>query len=171
MSSERVVAGRLVTKSKVGMLSEEDEIKLGALVLRYSRQLADHFRGVALAENPGLSVAAEKFGVGPTASDPSDMSQGPRDPHERAERCHPAGEPQRDGLEDDVEADSEPVQEDELAPRVTAFVDRSPGQRTEEIAKALDTTTAMLAPTLRMMVQGKQLKKRGVGRGTRYFAR
>jgi hypothetical protein len=52
-----------------------------------------------------------------------------------------------------------------------AFVDRSPGQRTEVIAKALDVTTAMLAPTLRMMVQGRQIKKQGVGRGTRYSMR
>ncbi len=92
MSSERVVAGRLVAKSTIGMLSEEEELKLGALVSRYSRQLADHFRGLALAENPGLSEAAAKFGVGPTASDPSDIVQGPRDPQERAERCHPSGE-------------------------------------------------------------------------------
>ena len=66
MSSERVVAGRLVVKSRIGMLSEEEESKLTALVSRYSRQLADHFRAIALAENPGLSVAAEKFGVLPT---------------------------------------------------------------------------------------------------------
>jgi len=33
----------------------------------------------------------------------------------------------------------------------------------------LGTTTAMLAPTLRMLVQAKKLKKLGAGRGTRYF--
>jgi hypothetical protein len=63
------------------------------------------------------------------------------------------------------------VQEDDLAPRVMEFVQRMPGQRTDAIAKALDTTTAMLAPTLRMLVQGKRLRKVGVGRGTRYFIR
>jgi hypothetical protein len=50
-------------------------------------------------------------------------------------------------------------------------VERTPGQRTDAIAKALDTTTAMIAPTLRMLVQGRQLRKVGVGRGTRCFMR
>ena len=51
------------------------------------------------------------------------------------------------------------------------FVQRMQGQRTEAIAGALGTTTAMLAPTLRMLVQGRRLKKQGFGRGTRYFVR
>ncbi len=39
------------------------------------------------------------------------------------------------------------------------------------IAKALEVTTALLAPTLRMLIQGKQIRKQGLGRGTRYYAR
>jgi len=171
MSSERVVAGRLTAKSKIGMLSVDDESKLTALVSRYSRQLADHFRSLALAENPGLSVAAVKFGVLPGGSDPSDISQGPPESKEMAERCHPSGGRQPDDLEDDMEVDSEPPVQDELPGRVMEFVQRMPGQRTDAIAKALDTTTAMVAPALRMLVQGRQLKKVGVGRGTRYFVR
>ena len=46
-----------------------------------------------------------------------------------------------------------------------------PGERTAAIAEALGVTTAMLAPTLRMLVQGRQLRKQGFGRGTRYFVR
>jgi hypothetical protein len=178
------------------MLSEEEEAKLTALVSRYSRQLADHFRAISLQDNPGLWAAAERFGVLPTASDPSDIYRGPRDPHERTERYHPSGERQPDVLEDDldavldgdpeivetesdvsadddkdVDADQEPVQGNELVPRVMEFVERMPGQRTDAIAKALGVTTAMLAPTLRMLVQGQQLRKHGFGRGTRYFAR
>lgn len=197
MSSERVVAGRLTAKSNIGMLSQEEESKLTSLVSRYSRQLADHFRALALAENPGLSAAAERFGVLPTASDPSDISRGPRDPQESAERCRPSGERQPDVLEDDLDAvldgdpeiveaepdmvdddtvtdddvDSEANPDDELAPRVMEFVGRVPGQRTDAIAKALGVTTAMLAPTLRMLVQAKRLKKQGFGRGTKYFLR
>jgi hypothetical protein len=112
MSSERVVAGRLTAKSKIGMLSVDDEAKLAKLVSRYSRQIADHFRSLALAENPGLSEAAEKFGVLPGGSTPSDISQGPRNPQERAERCHPSGERRPDDLEDNPDA------EFELAPEV-----------------------------------------------------
>ncbi len=190
MSSERVVAGRLTAKSKIGMLSQAEESKLTSLVARYSRQLADHFRALALAENPGLSAAAERFGVLPTASDPSDISGGTRDPQESPERCHSSGDRQPDVLEDDLDAvldgdpeivetesdvsadgdtdvdiDLEPVQGDELVPRVMEFVERVPGQRTDAIAKALGVTTAMLAPTLRMLAQGRQLRKQGFGRG------
>ena len=171
MSSERVVAGRLVAKQHIGMLSVDDEARLGKLVSRYSRQLADHFRALVLHENPALSAVAEKFGVGRTASDPSDISQGPPEPKEIPSRCHGPSKSQPDVLEDDLEADPEPIQEDELAPRVMAYVEPSPGQRTDAIAKALDTTTAMIAPTLRMLVQSRKLKKVGVGRGTRYFVR
>ena len=51
------------------------------------------------------------------------------------------------------------------------FVERMPGERTEAIADALGVTTALLAPTLRMLVQGRKLRKQGFGRGTRYFVR
>jgi len=198
MSSERVVAGRLTAKSCIGMLSVDDESRLAKLVARYSRQLADHFRALAIQAHPGLAVAAERFGVGPTASDSSDISRGPGYPQESPERCHPSAEPQPDALEGDLEAgledvaeivetesdvsadddtdvdadtDPEPVQGDEPVPRVMELVERVPGQRTDAIAKALGVTTAMLAPTLRMLVQGRQLRKQGFGRGTRYFVR
>jgi hypothetical protein len=116
MSSERVVAGRLTAKSKIGMLSEEEESKLTALVSRYARQLADHFRALALQENPGLSVSAEKFGVLQGGSTPSDISQGPGNPQESAERCRPSGERQANDLEDDLEDDVEILVEDDLEP-------------------------------------------------------
>ncbi|MEI9937280.1 MAG: hypothetical protein WDO69_08635 [Pseudomonadota bacterium] len=194
MSSERVVAGRLTAKSKIGMLSEEEESRLAKLVARYSRQLADHFRALAVAEDPGLSEAAERFGVGRTAPDPSDISRGPRNPQESAERCHPSGERQPDVLEDDLDAvldgdpeivedeldddeatddgaGPEPAQDDPLPRRAMEFVERMPGERTAAIADALGVTTALLAPTLRALVQGRKLRKQGFGRGTRYFAR
>ena len=74
-------------------------------------------------------------------------------------------------IEDDLEPDSEPAQDDALPRRAMEFVERMPGQRTEAIADALGVTTALLAPTLRMLVQGKQIRKQGFGRGTRYFVR
>lgn len=171
MSSERVVAGRLVEKMSVGMLSVDDEAKLAKLVSRYSRQLADHYRTIALVENPALSAAAIKFGVLPTGSDPLETSQAHPEPEEVRSRCHPSEHCQQDGLQDDAEADSEPAPEDDLPRRVTEFVAANAGLRTDAIARAVGATTALLAPTLRMLVQGKRLKKVGVGRGTRYFAR
>lgn len=162
MSSERVVAGRLVVKLRSGSLTEDDHRKLIGLVHRYSRQLADHCRGLALKENPELAAVAAKFGVLPTHSGPPMPVQAQPDPKEGVERPT-ENHHQRD--------ETECVQDDELAPRIIAHVRLASGQRTEEIAKALDVTTAMLAPALRMLVQGRQIKKQGVGRGTRYFTR
>lgn len=163
MSSERVVAGRLVAKLRGGSLTEGDRGKLVGLVRRYSRQLADHCRGLAVGANPELSAVAAKFGALPVGSGPPAPVQGQLEPKEAADSC-PAD---HDAQSDEVEC----VEGDELPPRVIAHVELAPGQRTEEIAKALDITTAMLAPALRMLVQGKQLRKQGVGRGTRYFSR
>lgn len=163
MSSERVVAGRLVEKMSVGMLSVDDEAKLAKLVSRYSRQLADHYRTIALVENPELSAAAVKFGVLPTGFDPASVAL----PHAESEEV--AGQYP---LEEDYQAEERGLdQDDELAPRVIAHAERSPGQRTDEIAKAMGTTTAMLSPALRMLVHAKKLRKQGIGRGTRYFCR
>lgn len=170
MSSERVGAGRLVAKERADTLSVDEESQLAKLVSRYSRQLADHFRSRALAAEPGLFEAAEKFGVGSKGSTPSDISQGPPEPKEAPPRCHPEEDRQPDVLENDLEAGLE-RSDDEVAPRVMEYVERSPGQRTEEVARALDVTTAMLAPALRMLVQARKLRKQGIGRGTRYFAR
>ncbi|MEO8901156.1 MAG: hypothetical protein ABI488_05735 [Polyangiaceae bacterium] len=179
MSSERVVAGKLTAKSKIGMLSLDEEQRLAKLVSRYSRQLADHHRTIALAENAGLAGAAEKFGVLPGGPTPSDDFQGPRQPQGGPERCHPSGERRPDApeddlevlTEDDLEPDSEAVHDDPLPRRAMDFVERMPGQRTEAIADALGVTTALLSPALRGLVQGRRLRKQGFGRGTRYFPR
>lgn len=169
MSSERIVAGRLIAKMGVGMFSVDDEAKLTKLVGRYSRQLADHFRAIALVENPALSEAAEKFGVLPTGFDPPNTTQAQPESKETAERYHPSGACHPDGLQEDPKVDSEPAPEDDLPRRAIEFVANNAGLRTDAIARAVGVTTALLAPVLRMLVQGKRLKKQGVGRGTRYF--
>lgn len=163
MSSERVIAGRLVVKLRGGSLTEDDRGKLVGFVRRYSRQLADHSRGLALRENPELSAVAAKFGALPADSGPPILVQTQPEPKETAEQCHADDERQPDQVEC--------ARDDELPPRIVAHIKLAPGQRTEEIAKSLDVTTAMLAPALRMLVQGRQIKKQGVGRGTRYFTR
>ncbi|MEO7032878.1 MAG: hypothetical protein ABI548_03520 [Polyangiaceae bacterium] len=167
MSSERVTAGKLTAKSKIGMLSSDEETKLAKLVSRYAKQLADHHRALALLENPALSAAAEKFGVGATGVNPPETSQAQPESKETAEKCHS----EADDLESDREPASEPAPEDDLPRRAMEFIAGNAGLRTDAIARALDVTTAMLAPTLRMLVQARQLKKQGFGRGTRYFVR
>jgi hypothetical protein len=88
-------------------------------------------------------------------STPSDISPAKPEATEIPSRCHLEGDCAPDDLEDDLEAEAEPVQEDELPRHVMECVERTPGQRTDAIAKALDTTTAMIAPTQRMLVQGR----------------
>jgi hypothetical protein len=164
MSSERVTAGRLVVKLRGGSLTDGDRDMLVGFVRRYSRQLADHSRDLAIKENPDLSAVAAKFGALPADSAPPILVQTQPEPKETAEQY-----PTDDGRHpDEVECARD---DDELPPRIVAHIKLAPGERTEEIAKALDVTTAMLAPALRMLVQGRQIKKQGVGRGTRYFTR
>ncbi|MEO7037389.1 MAG: hypothetical protein ABI548_25765 [Polyangiaceae bacterium] len=171
MSSERVTAGKLTAKSRIGMLSSDEEARLAKLVSRYAKQLADHHRAIALAENPALSVAAEKFGVDSTGSNPPDDVQGQPEAKETAERCHSEPDCPVDDLIGDPEVDSDPTPEEDLPHRVMEFIASNAGLRTDAIARALCTNTAMLAPTLRALVQGKRVRKQGVGRGTRYFVR
>lgn len=159
MSSETVVARKLVARLEAGPLSAADDAKLSKLVGRYSRQLAEHYRGLALRERPELAEVAARFGVAPRAAGHG-VPPAPEPQAAPAAKPIPPEEPEPQESDDDA-----------LSARVLAFVGRNPGQRTAEIAKALDTTTAMIAPTLRALVQGKKLSKRGVGRGTRYFPR
>jgi hypothetical protein len=159
MSSETVVARKLVARLETGPLSAADEAKLCKLVGRYSRQLAEHYRGLALRERPELAEVAARFGVAPRTAGHG-VPPTPEPPAATPATPVPADDPEPQEPEDDA-----------LPARVLAFVGRNPGQRTAEIAKALDTTTAMIAPALRALVQGKKLAKRGVGRGTRYSAR
>jgi hypothetical protein len=133
MSSERVVAGRLVVKFRDGSLTNSDQGKLAALMRRYSRQLADHCRGLALTEHPELAVIAAKFGALPAGSAPHIPVQAQPEPKEVAQRCHPVQDREPDRLEDDLDSDEEPVPDDELPPRVIAHVDLAPGHRTVSV--------------------------------------
>jgi hypothetical protein len=165
MSSERVIAGKLVAAVEAGTLTDADEIKLRTFVRRYSRQVAEHSRGLVLREHPELAEAAARFGVLPTATAAPPPKPG-------AGRANPTEEPPVAGpAPPEPTAVPEPEPPDDRPARLLVFLRHSAGERAEAIAKALDTTTAMLGPVLREMVQGKTLQKRGVGRGTRYFVR
>lgn len=62
---------------------------------------------------------------------------------------------------DQVEAD---------AARLLAHIKANPGQRLEEISKALRTTTATLTLPVMKLLASKSIKKTGQKRGTMYFA-
>jgi hypothetical protein len=64
-----------------------------------------------------------------------------------------------------------PAELESLRARIVAAVLAHPGQRAEELARALDTSTADLALPLRQLVDDKTLGVKGKARGSRYTAR
>lgn len=64
MSSHAVHGTRIAQLVIAGeAISDEDEGRIEAIVPRYSKQLAAHFRDAAKAENPELAEAGSTFGV------------------------------------------------------------------------------------------------------------
>ena len=63
MSSHAVNGGKLATKALAEGLDAEETAKARSLVVRYGKQLANHFRGLAIEANPDLAKTAEIFGV------------------------------------------------------------------------------------------------------------
>lgn len=65
MSSHAVHGTRIAEAILAGeWIEDEDRARITAMAVRYSKQLAAHFRKVALKENPELAAQAAKFGVG-----------------------------------------------------------------------------------------------------------
>ncbi len=63
MSSHSVNAGNLAKKAREGALSSEETSQARAIVMRYGRQLASHFRAETIALNPELKEVAAIFGA------------------------------------------------------------------------------------------------------------
>jgi hypothetical protein len=168
MSSESVAAGKLVAKLQAGSILESDRARLRQLTRRYARQVAQHSVELALRAHPELTSIAAKFGVLPPGMTAVHARTTDAPTEEAAHADAESGDP--DTAASTGSEDEEPDTE-AFPARLLALVQGNPGQRTAEIAKALETTTAMVAPALRALVQGRKLAKRGVGRGTRYFVR
>ncbi|MDZ4773765.1 MAG: hypothetical protein SGI72_11605 [Planctomycetota bacterium] len=49
------------------------------------------------------------------------------------------------------------------------FVRANPGQRSDQIAKALGTTPDLMRKPMTALLESKKVKKRGIQRGTTYF--
>jgi hypothetical protein len=58
-----------------------------------------------------------------------------------------------------------------LSNDLLARIKKNPGERIEEIAEALGTTTKELTLPARKLVEGRKVKTRGQKRATRYFAK
>jgi hypothetical protein len=64
MSSHAVRGGKLASKIESGeALSEEELDQARKMLLSYSKQLASHFRALAIEANPALKDAGSVFGV------------------------------------------------------------------------------------------------------------
>lgn len=64
MSSHAVNGGKLTAKIRNGEeISAEEVLKLQEMVSHYGKQLASHFRALAVEENPALKATAAIFGV------------------------------------------------------------------------------------------------------------
>lgn len=63
MSSHAVNGGKLAEKAMKEGLTPEETDKARAMVLRYGKQLATHFREEAIHNNPDLAATAKIFGV------------------------------------------------------------------------------------------------------------
>lgn len=61
MSSHAVTASVLAVKATAEGLTEEETCKARAIVSRYTKQLAAHFRQEAIAADPDLAEAARVF--------------------------------------------------------------------------------------------------------------
>jgi len=64
MSSHAVCGSTLAVKARNEVLSEDELSKARSIVCRYGKQLASHFRQVAITENPALKAVATLFSAG-----------------------------------------------------------------------------------------------------------
>lgn len=161
MASQAVVGTRLARKFEGREVTEADFARATTLLKRYTTQLADHFRSEQLHKHPELAAVAARFGV---------LPEGFTVP---SEPLTPAPPDQPDAVDDvlddvDIEELLPESQPSGLEVQVVEHLKAHPGQRSEEIALAIGTNTAMLAPLLRDQVEAGRLTKEGAARGTKY---
>lgn len=165
MSSERVKGAALAQKAAAGNLTTQETVMAARLLSRYAKQIAAALRGQNLVTDPSLVDAARVFGVLPRVTGNKAQPKPATNPAAAAE---PAAEEQ---YGQEPCADDEPDNYDdelELRDLVLSHLSTAAASRSEEIAKAIGVTTAMLSPVLRELVNAGRLRSAGVGRGTRY---
>jgi len=167
MSSERVKASALANKAATGNLTTQETVAAARLLSGYAKQITAVLRQRALAADPSLADAARVFGVLPRVT--ANKAQ-PKPATSSAAAAEPATEEQH---EQEPCADGKPEggehdDEFELRYLVLTHLASAPPSRSEEIAKAICVTTAMLSPVLRELVTAGRLRSTGTGRGTRY---
>lgn len=162
MSSQASTASKLAKKLAAGEATEEEVDQIVAIVGRYAKQLAAHFRERALTDNPGLAEAAAKFGVLPDA--PAVAAAGAQERQEEPavpEKSAAASEPPPPPSEPPARTGCEECQ------GILDLIGED-GARTGEVAQALGVETAEVSKHLRDLVEAGLVRRTGVGRGTRY---
>ena len=124
----------------------------------------------ALVKKSALEAVQEALGDGtPRRRGPGRPKgsgrRGPGRPPKASRRR--AGRPARGGKR--IRRSSEDLAK--IGARVLAQVRSKPGQRLEEIGRALKTDTAVLKKPVADLLKAKELKTKGQKRGTRYFVR
>ena len=166
MSSQAATASKLAKRIAAGEATEKEVAQATALVTRYAKQLAAHFREAKLREDPGLAEAATRFGVLTDAF--------------KAATAGAKVEPVELPVRNDGEADSSPVPDGgepparepcEICQGILEHVRDGRGGRAAEIAAALGIETAGVSKHLRDLLDQGQVSKVGFGRGTTYSVR
>lgn len=166
MSSQAMVASKLARRIAANEATEKEVAQATALVGRYAKQLAAHFREAKLREDPGLAEAATRFGV------LNDVV--------RAAAAGAKAEPAEPTAQYDGEAESAPAlnsdepsakESCEICQGILDHIRDGRGGRAAEIASALGTETAEASKHLRDLLDQRRVRKAGFGRGTTYFAR
>lgn len=167
MSSQTSKAVALSKKGAAGRLTAHETVEAAKLLQGYAKQIAAALRERALAADPSLADAARVFGVLPLMAENKGQPKAATSPPA-------AAEPAADGRDEGDACDDggpEGGERDDLRDMVLTHLSTTPGSRSEEIAKAIGVTTAMLSPVLRELVTAGRLRSTGTGRGTRYTAK
>ena len=170
MASHAKAAGQLAAKLASGEVTTGDIGKARKLLHRYVKQIASHFRVEQIRTNPELAEAARLFGVAAVVSSVVAPVSAIESGQVEATELPEASEDDGLVVNDDGEGDSDMADEqDELTAGAVLMTLRSePNLRSETIAERISISTALLAPTLRLMTEAGKLLKSGNGRGTRY---
>ena len=171
MASHAKVATELAARVACAEPSNSDVGKARKLLQRYVKQLTSHFRAEQIRANPELAELARLFGVFATvAPAPVVLTSVVESVQVEVAESPEAFEDEVSAPIDDDEGDVETADDqDELTAGAVSMTLRvEPDLRSEELAARISISTAMLAPTLRLMTETGKLLKSGNGRGTRY---
>jgi hypothetical protein len=127
------------------------ESEIESLVATFVADLTSLLRASA------LDVVQEALGAG--------RPRAPRQARGATSRAPATGERRPKGAKRD------PRDIEALTEKLASFVKKTPGQRIEQIGKALNTSTKELALPVKKLVAAKRLSTKGQKRATTYFPR